>query len=94
VPYQIRVSEEAKEFLIALDTKSKSICKNNLQKLSEPYPGRGVGDKERLIIAGKDRYRLHIGRTYTAFYTINEEKQLVQIVEILTIKAAHKKYGY
>lgn len=77
-----------------LDNKSKSICKKNLQKLSLPYPGRGVGDKERLVIAGKDRYRLHIGRRYTAFYIIDEKEKLVRVIEILGIEAAHKKYGF
>lgn len=92
--YEVVVSESARDFLTSLDAKSKSICKKNLSKLASPYPGRGLGDKERLVIAGKDRYRLHIGRTYTAFYTINEENKLVRVVEILPIKAAHKKYGF
>lgn len=94
MPYTVRVSREAKDFLTFVDGKSKKIITNNLKKLGTPYPGRGAGDKERLVIAGKDRYRMHIGRTYTAFYTINEDKQMVHVVELLTIKAAHKKYGY
>lgn len=92
--YDVLLSERARAFLAALDEKSISICKKNLQKLSSPYPGRGSGDKERLVIAGKDRYRLHIGRTYTAFYIIDEEKKLVRVVELLGIEAAHKKYGF
>ena len=92
--YEVIVAEAVRDFLTSLDAKSKSICKKNLSKLVSSYPGRGLGDKERLVIAGKDRYRLYIGRTYTAFYTINEEKKVVRVVEILTIKAAHKKYGF
>ncbi|MBR9700250.1 type II toxin-antitoxin system RelE/ParE family toxin [Candidatus Woesearchaeota archaeon] len=92
--YRVVVSESARAFLGSLDKKSKSICKKNLRKLISPYPGRGSGDKERLVIAGKDRYRMHIGRSYTALYIIDEEKKLVRVVEILTIKAAHKKYGF
>jgi len=94
MPYNIVLSELAKDFLQSLDTKSKSICKRKLRKLSSPYPGRGTGDKERLMIAGKDRYRLHIGRTYTAFYIVDEKEKLVRVVEILGIEAAHKKYGF
>jgi len=94
MPYKIVLSELSMNFLQSLDTKSKSICKKNLKKLSSPYPGRGSGDKERLVIAGKDRYRLHIGRTYTAFYIIDEKAKLVRVVEILGIEAAHKKYGF
>lgn len=92
--YKVVVAQPVRAFLKSLDKKSKSICKKNLQKLTSPYPGRGPGDKERLVIAGKDRYRIHIGRTYTAFYIIDEEEKLVRVVEILTIKAAHKKYGF
>ena len=46
------------------------------------------------MIEGKERYRLHIGRTYTAFYIINEDEKLVRVVEILSIDVAHKKYGF
>jgi mRNA-degrading endonuclease RelE of RelBE toxin-antitoxin system len=92
--YKILLSDDALAFLRTLDSKSKTICKKNLEKLSSPYPGRGIGDKEKLIIGGKDRYRLHIGRTYTAFYIIDEKEKIVRIVEILTIESAHKKYGF
>ncbi|MFH1589701.1 MAG: type II toxin-antitoxin system RelE/ParE family toxin [archaeon] len=92
--YQVVLSDDAIDFLRSLDNKSKSICKKNLQKLSSPYPGRGSGDKERLVIGGKDRYRLHIGRTYTAFYVINEKEKIIRVVEIISIESAHKKYGF
>lgn len=58
--YKIVLSDDALIFLSSLDSKSKNICKKNLKKLSSPYPGRGIGDKERLIIGGKDRYRIHL----------------------------------
>ncbi len=93
--YEVIISEEAEEFLENLDFKSKRICLKNLRKLeNNPYPGRGSGDKEKLIIKGKERYRLHIGRSYTAFYFILEKKKLVRVIEILSIEKAHKKYGY
>ena len=92
--HNIVLSQEATAFIRSLDTKSKSICKKNLQKLNSPYPGRGIGDKERIPVRGKDRYRLHIGRTYTAFYVIDEKEKVVHVVEILSIEAAHKKYGF
>jgi mRNA interferase RelE/StbE len=92
--YDVVLSDDAVNFLLSLDKKSKSICKKNLQKLTNPYPGRGIGDKERIVIAGKDRYRIHISRTYTAFYVIDEKEKVVRVVEILTIESAHKKYGF
>ncbi|MFH1054452.1 MAG: hypothetical protein V1740_08580 [Candidatus Woesearchaeota archaeon] len=61
------MSDEAAEFLLSLDVKSKNICKKNLKKLDSPYPERGIGDKEKLVVMGEEVYRLHIGRTYTAF---------------------------
>jgi len=65
--YGVVISDDAIDFLRSLDSKSKSICKRNLQKLENPYPGRGIGDKEKLVVAGEEMYRLHIGRSYTAF---------------------------
>ncbi|MDD9952987.1 MAG: type II toxin-antitoxin system RelE/ParE family toxin [Candidatus Woesearchaeota archaeon] len=92
--YSVVVSDDARDFLRALDVKSKRVCKKNLGKLSCPYPGRGSGDKERLVVDGKEMYRLHIGRTYTAFYSIDEGDKMVRVLEVLSIKAAHKKYGF
>jgi mRNA-degrading endonuclease RelE of RelBE toxin-antitoxin system len=43
--YKVSLSDDAVDFLFSLDGKSKAICKKNLQKLSFPYPGRGIGDK-------------------------------------------------
>lgn len=88
------LSDEAVDFMQSLDEKSISICKKNLQKLSQPYPGRGIGDKEKLVVTGEEVYRIHIGRTYTAFYIIDEKEKLVRVLEILSIEAAHKKYGF
>ena len=92
--YSVTLGEEAVEYLRALDEKSRRICKNNLRKLQDdPYPGRGRGDKERLPVDGEEIYRLHIGRTHTAFYIILEEEREVRVVEILPIDEAHKRYG-
>lgn len=93
--YQILLSPDAKEYYSALDEKSKRIVRENLQKLGEePYPGRGKGDKEKLPVDGEEIYRMHIGRTHTAFYLILEADEQVRIVDILTIEEAHKRYGY
>lgn len=92
--YKVLLAPEAADFLRSLDAKSQRICRDNLRRLEHPYPGRGTGDKERLPIRGKKRYRLHIGRTWTAFYEILEEKQQVRVTEILSIDDAHKRYGF
>lgn len=95
--YNILLSEEAQEYYQALDDKSQRIVKENLQKLeSEPYPkpGAGSGDREKLVVEGEEMFRLHIGRTHTAFYKIHEDKQQVRIIDILSIDEAHDRYGF
>lgn len=92
--FKITVSDQVKEFLQALSNKSKRICKNGLQKLEFPFPGEGIGDKEKLVVSGEEVYRLHIGRSYTAFYMIDVKKKTVRVIELLTIEKAHKKYKY
>jgi hypothetical protein len=78
-----------------LDEKSERICRENLGYLAEhPYPGQGRGDKERLPIDGEKRYRMHIGRTWTAFYSILESEGEVRVTELLPIDEAHKRYGF
>jgi len=93
--YKVYVTPDIQEFFSYLDEKTARILKNHLKKLEEnPYPSKGSGDKEHLPIQGKQRYRIHVGRTWTVFYSILEEKKQVRIVEILPIDQAHKKYGY
>ena len=92
--FEIVVSDQVRDFLRVLDTKTKRICKNNLLKLVRPYPGEGTGDKEKLIIGGEIMYRLHISRTYTAFYISDDKNNIVRVIELLTIEKAHKKYKY
>ncbi len=92
--YRVLLSDEAREFLSVADDKTERICKKKLEYLAEnPYPGRGRGDKEKLPIDGRrDRFRLHISRTYTAIYTVLDNE--VRVLEILPIDDAHKRYGF
>ena len=93
--YKVYLTEEIQELIQCLNEKSSSIILKNIKKLKEnPYPGRGSGDKERLPVKGKLRYRMHIGRTWTIFYSILEEEKQVRISELLPIDEAHKKYGF
>jgi mRNA-degrading endonuclease RelE of RelBE toxin-antitoxin system len=93
--YKVLITDEIQEKLQFLDEKSFSIIIKNIKKLKEdPYTGRGSGDKERLPVKGKLRYRMHIGRTWTIFYSIMEEEKQVRVSELLPIDEAHKKYGY
>ena len=90
--YNVYLGDLAVEYLQALDGKSRRICKENLQKLEQPYPGEGQGDKKKEIVDGEEIYRLHIGRTHTAFYVILEKEKQVRVFDLMTIKEAHKRY--
>ncbi len=96
--YEVVLHEkDAQPYYEAQDSKSKDIIKKNLKKLEKdpyPRPGSGSGDTEKIVYEGKEAYRMHIGRSHTAFYTVDEEKELVLVHELLEIGNAHKKYGY
>ena len=91
--YRLLIDKKrAMEFLESLTEKSRQIITSKLKELAEdPHPG---GNKEQLNVRGRtDHYRLHIGRTFTVFYTIHETENEIHVLEILTIEQAHKKYG-
>jgi len=92
--YRVLIEREALEYVNGLPEKGKRIVKDNLKKLGEnPYPGAGKGDKEKLTYRGESLYRMHIGRTFTAFYRIYDREREVRILGVMTIESAHKKYG-
>lgn len=91
--YQVLVAEGVQEFLEQLDEKSERIVRDNLSKLADPYPGQGQGDKERITWRGDEVYRLHIGRTWTAFYDVDDGESVVRVLDVLPIDEAHKEYG-
>jgi len=66
-----------------------------MKRLEEdPFPG-SQGESEKLVLrGGVVIYRLHISRSYTVFYEIDNEEKRVIVQEILPIEQAHKKYGY
>lgn len=94
--YNVLLADDAREYVSALDEKSTRIIKENLRKLAEepyPRPAASSGDREKLTVDGEEIYRLHIGRTHTAFYDVLEELEEVRVVEIVDIDEAHKRYG-
>jgi mRNA-degrading endonuclease RelE of RelBE toxin-antitoxin system len=95
--YNILLAADAREYVAALDDKSKRIVKENLRKLEDdpyPRPDSTSGDKEKIPVDGEEIYRLHIGRTHTAFYDVVEDADEVRIIEITDIDDAHDRYGY
>jgi mRNA-degrading endonuclease RelE of RelBE toxin-antitoxin system len=92
--YRVLIDRKALGYVNTLPEKSQRIVKENLKKLGEtPYPGTGKGDKEKLTHRGETLYRLHIGRTFTAFYRTYEKEKEVKILKVMTIEQAHREYG-
>ena len=93
VVYQIVIKKKALEFLNALPLKSQRIVIEKCKTLADdPFPGQG--DKELIQRRGhKDICRLHISRSYTAFYKVYKDEKMVKILDITTIEQAHKIYG-
>ena len=93
VAYHLVIGKNALEFINALPSKNQRIVIEKCKTLADdPFPGQG--DKELIHRKGhKDIYRLNISRSYTAFYKINKDENMVKILEITTIEQAHKIYG-
>ena len=90
---KVVIDRKALKYLSELPDKSQRLIKEKCRALAEdPFPGQG-GDKESLHVEFK-LYRLHVGRSFTVFYQICEEKELVKILEIVTIDKAHKLYKH
>lgn len=92
--FQALIKRKSVEAINEVPGKTRRIIHDTLKTLEQdPYPGTG-GDKELLHLDdGIEVYRLHIGRSYTAFYTIDISGRIVQAHDIMTIGQAHKKYG-
>jgi len=90
----VKVRNTADAFIGTVPEKFWRIIKSALSDLEEnPFPGSG-GDKEKLVLGGgREIYRLHIARSFTAFYSVDKENRIIKVHEILTIEQAHKKYG-
>lgn len=93
VAFQLIISKSALKFVEALPPKSQRIVIEKCKTLAED-PSPGKGDREQIKRKGhKDIYRLHISRSYTAFYKIYPGEKVVKILELMTIEQAHKIYG-
>jgi len=90
VAYHLVINTKALKYLEQLPDLVREKCKS---LASDPFPGKH-GDKELISRKGhKDIYRLHIGRSYTAFYRIYKDEKIVKILDVTTIEQAHKLYG-
>jgi mRNA interferase RelE/StbE len=90
--YEVGLDIDAAAFINTQNEKTRRIISSHLKTLEDnPFPGKG-GDRELLNTRpGVKIYRLHIGRSFTAIYVIEEHSVLV--TEVMTIEQAHKKYN-
>ncbi|WP_292517881.1 type II toxin-antitoxin system RelE/ParE family toxin [Methanoculleus sp.] len=93
--FRILINRKVLESIQSLSAKSWRIIMEELKTLQDdPYPGSG-SDKERLHVHGReDTYRLHISRTFTAFYRIHEQELEVHVLAVISTEQAHKRYGW
>jgi mRNA-degrading endonuclease RelE of RelBE toxin-antitoxin system len=93
VAYHLVIGKKALEFINLLPSKSQRIVIEKCKTLAyDPFPGQG--DKEIIRRKGhRDIYRLHISRSYTAFYRIHKDEKMVKILDNTTREQAHKIYG-
>lgn len=90
--YDVAIDIDAAAFINTQNVKTRRIIHSHLKSLEDdPFYGKG-GDKELLNTRpGVKIERLHIGRSFTAIYIIEEHSVLV--TEVMTIGQAHKKYN-
>jgi mRNA interferase RelE/StbE len=82
VAYQLVIKKKALEFVNSLPSKSQRVVIEKCKTLADdPFPGQG--DKEIILRKGhEDIYRLHISRSYTAFYKVYKDEKKVLILDI------------
>ena len=83
---------KAEKFLKKLPQKTRSIIVEKILDLIEdPFPG---GNREKLECPHPPAvYRLHIGRSFTVFYILETDENVIKIEKIMTIEKAHKEYS-
>ena len=77
---KVEVEIKACNFVKELPIKGRRIILKQLHRLEEPFL---VSEIEKI---GHDVYRLHIGRTYTVFFMIYTEQNLVRVTDVFPSK--------
>lgn len=91
----VRLAGQPVAFLEDSVEKTERIVRDRLRALGEepyPRPGAEIGERERITVDGRAVIRYHIGRSFTAFYTVHETDEEGRVREIWPIDEAHKRY--
>ncbi len=83
---KVEVERIACDFVRNLPEKSRRVILTHLRKLEELEHSPGI---ERL---GNNVYRMHVSRTYTIFFYVIPNQDLVRVTDIIPIEIAHKRY--
>jgi mRNA-degrading endonuclease RelE of RelBE toxin-antitoxin system len=83
--FTLVIERKAEKFLKNLPEKTRRIIVDKILELREdPFPG---GNKEKIEYPHPPVvYRLHIGRSYTIFYLIESDENVIKIEKIRMIK--------
>lgn len=91
--FRVLISKTALSFLDLCPEKSRRLIRERCLALRDnPYPS-GTGDRKRLHLGSSKLYRMHIGRSYTVFYRILRDEEVVKVLDIMTFEQAHRRYG-
>ena len=90
--FTLVIERKAEKSLKNLPQKTRRIIVDKILDLREdPFP---KGNKEKLIYPHPPAvYRLHVGRSFTVFYIIETDENVIKIIKIMTIERAHKEYS-
>ena len=90
--FTLVIESKAEKFLKNLLQKTRHIIVEKILDLREnPFPD---GSKEKLDYPHPPAvYRLHISRSFTVFYIIKTDENIIKIEKIMTIERAHKEYS-
>lgn len=90
--FTLVIESKAEKFLKKLPRKTRHIIVGKILDLREdPFPN---GSKEKLDYPHPPAiYRLHISRSFTVFYIIETDVNVIKIEKIMTIERAHKEYS-
>ena len=82
---QVNIEKKALQYVNTLPDKDRRIVKEHLIRLEDPYSAPDI----ELFENG--HCRMHISHTYTAFFDVLPGG-IVNILDVMTIEEAHKRY--
>jgi mRNA-degrading endonuclease RelE of RelBE toxin-antitoxin system len=86
---EVRIEKGVIKTLEKYPEKIRGYIFSHFCKLEDPYNAPDV----ECLHSKVQVYRMHIGRIYTVIFKIHKESNIVQVLDLMTIEQAHKRYG-